>query len=149
MRSARVELDSYGTPVAMTLEVISHSGKISGMEFWYSGTVTVMLPIDNIETGYRDHHTPLSLADWTVEDTVTLEQFLTALETADKAEVAAARANGTADGFVLAYRQAEYDACAASGTEPCFVLGQWGGCPATLTDSEGWEVGNLYALQWE
>ena len=161
--SARVELDGLGTPVGMTLEVISHSGKISGMEFWNSGTVTVMLPIGNIETGYRDHHTPLSLADWTVEDTVTLEQFLTALETMDKAEVPAQRALGTGDGYVLAYLQEEYDAHAAdftawltvsgtessAGTAPYFVLGQWGGCPAMLTDSEGLEVGNLYALHWE
>lgn len=164
VRGARVELDGFGTPIAMTLEIIAHSGKVSGMEFWNRGTVTVTLPIGSIEIGYRDHHMPLSLADWTVEDTVTLEQFLTALETMDKAEVPAQRALGTGDGYVLAYLQEEYDALRAgftawvtvSGAEsspetqtPFFVLGQWGGCDITLTDSEGMEVGNLYALHWE
>ncbi|MBE6970757.1 MAG: hypothetical protein E7446_01390 [Ruminococcaceae bacterium] len=164
VRSARVELDGFGTPLSMTLEVIAHSGKISGMEFWNRGTVTVVLPIGSIETGYRDHHMPLSLADWTVEETVTLEQFLTALETMDKAEVPAQRALGTGDGYVLAYLQEEYDALRADYTawvtisgaessaevqEPFFVLGQWGGCSPMLTDSEGLEVGNLYALHWE
>lgn len=164
VRSARVELDGFGTPVSMTLEVLSHSGKVSGMEFWNRGTVTITLPIDSIEIGYRDHHMPLSLADWTVEETVTLEQFLTALETMDKAEVPAQRALGTSDGYVLAYLQPEYDALRSqyttwvtiSGSEsnpekqaPFFVLGQWGGCDPVLTDSEGLEVGNLYALHWE
>lgn len=164
IRDARVELDGLGTPISMTLEVIAHSGKISGMEFWNRGTVTIALPIDGIEIGYRDHHMPLSLADWTVEDAVTLEQFLTALETMDKAEVPAQRSLGTGDGYVLAYLQPEYDALRSqftawvtvSGTEssaeaqaPCFVLGQWGGCTPMLTDSEGLEVGNLYALHWE
>ncbi len=164
VRSARVEMDGFGTPIAMTLEVLSHSGKISGMEFWNRGTVTVSLPIGSVEVDYRDHHMPLSLADWTVEETVTLEQFLTALETADTAEVASQHAFGTGNGYVLAYLQEEYDALRSeftawltvSGGEssaeaqgPFFVLGQWGGTVPMLTDSKGLEVGSLYALHWE
>lgn len=162
VRNARAELDGNGTPIAMTLEVISHSGKVSGMEFWNRGTVTVSLPIGSIEVSYRDQHMPLSLADRTVEDTATLETLLTALETADNAEVAAKHVSGTANGFVLAYLQEEYDAAqfsawltvsgaesSAEGASPYFVLGQRGGADTALTDSEGLEIGNLIALRWE
>ena len=163
VRSARIELDSNGSVVAMELDILAYDRIANNMRTWNSGVVTVQMTLDGPQVRYTDLYIPVSVSQATVKPFMKLQTLLGHVASVDSAELATQHAAGTADGFVLTYKTEDYEAAAkesaaaaldltgaetkADLSEQHLVLAQVGGCDTALTDSEGANAGNLIVVQ--
>ncbi len=158
---ARAELDSNGSLLQLGLEMLVYTGDVGSMHVWNHVGVAVTVTTQGPQLTITDHHFPLSLAEDTTQQEPTLQEFFTALESADTSEAALKHADGTADGFFLLYADEDFTYNAADAPtytmngEPTqrseaalqFVLAQVGGTQTTMTDHKGTPCGNLLVLQ--
>ena len=163
VRSGRVELDGNGSLVSMELEVLAYDRIANNMRTWNSGTVTVRQTLHGLRVSYTDHYIPVSVSQATVKPFMTVKTLLKHIGTIDSGELPAKHATGAAEGFVLTYKTADYEAYAKDNAAPALdltgaeteaklskqhlVLAQIGGCDTALTDSTGVSVGNLTVVQ--
>jgi hypothetical protein len=163
LRSAQAVLDSNGSLLALELEILGYERFDGfGMNTWKTAGLRSQITLDGPQTTYINESVILSLADSTVEQFLPLEDFLTALETLDTAQVPAAQAQGMAESFRVTYQVKEYEAAVtaelprvnpagqtvdADSDAYHLVLSQVGGCDTALTDRDGTESGNLTVVQ--
>ncbi len=158
---ARAELDSNGSLSQLGLELLVYTGDVGSMHVWNHVGVAVTVTTQGPQVSVTDHNLPLSLAEDTTQQEITLQDFFAALEAADAAEVAAKHADGTADAFFLlcadedfAYNAAGAPTLTVTGeaTERNddalhLILAQVGGTETVMTDRRGTPCGNLLVLQ--
>ena len=158
---ARAELDSNGSLVHLELEMLVFTGDVGSMHVWNHVDADVTMHMNEPKIELVDRNFPLSLASNTTSKDLTAQEFLTALQTIDTAEVAAHRQSGTPDAFLLTYGDEDLEAAAqdapvlsAAGEKAerdsagcCFILSQIGGTEAQVTDKKGVPCGNLLLLQ--
>ena len=163
VRSARMELDSNGSVVAMELDILAYDRIANNMRTWNSGVVTVQMTLDGPQVRYTDLYIPVSVSQATVKPFMKLQTLLGHVASVDSAELATKHAAGTAEGFVLTYKTEDYEAAAKSSAAAALdltgaetkanlskqhlVLAQVGGCDTALTDSAGANAGNLIVVQ--
>lgn len=165
INAARITMDANGSVITMELDTLAYDNIIGGMKTWNTGRVTVRLTLDGAETDYTDLNVPVRVADKTLKGTLTLEEFLDAVSSANENLLPTGKMQGQAEGFRLMYLVPEYEACASGNkdTVPCvdltgedakasdktrhFVLAQLGGCDTMLTDSTGTACGNLHLIR--
>ncbi len=159
VQSGRVEMDANGTPVAMTLQIVSDGGEINDMAFWNTGTVSVSLPIRDVQASYVDDHVPLQVSEDTIHG-MPLADFLAAVKAADSAQLALEHRQGTPEGFVLAYADELFDPDQAEGWytvsggeaqagEPAFILAQKCTEDAVVSEPDGSQWNHLLGLRTE
>lgn len=161
VNAARMTLDSNGSLLTMELETLAYDNIIGGMKTWNTGRVTVRLTLSGSQVNYTDLNVPVRVSDKTIDRTLSLTDFLTAVSALDSAEAAVKTAVGIPEGFRLMYLVDEYEACItaelpylntdgesvdADGSARHFVLAQVGGCDTMLTDSTGTACGNLQVI---
>ena len=158
---ARAEMDSNGSLVHLELEMLVFTGDVGSMHVWNHVDADVTMLMSEPKIKLIDRNFPLSLADDTTAQDMTLREFLTALQAVDTAEVATHHQSGTPEGFLLTCGDEELEAAAqdapvltAAGKETerdsgrrCFILSQIGGTAEQITDKKGVPCGNLLLLQ--
>lgn len=163
LRSAQAVLDGNGSLLTLELEILGYERFDGfGMNTWKNAGLRSRITLDGPQTTYINENVILSLADSTVEQFLPLEDFLTALETLDAAQVPASRAQGTAESFRVTYQVEEYEAAVTAELPRVnpdgqtvdtnsdayhLVLSQAGGCDTVVTDNDGTESGNLTVVQ--
>ena len=161
IKSAQLILDSNGTPAMFNMDVIAYAGPTGSMKVWNSGNVMVQITLDGYEVSYHDNHLPLSLSEWTTNEYLPLETYMTALQMLDENGVVTASAKGEAESFRLMYEVAAFDD-AVGGETPAvsieglpvqadlsgryLVYAQAGGCDSQMTDGDGVAMGNLMVV---
>ena len=165
VRAAQAELDSKGNLLALDLELLYYVRPSGTMKVWNTCRVTAAVTPHGVKLGYIKENVSMSLSDKTIARMLTLEEYLTALEAVDKAQIAAARAQSGATDFRIMHQISEYEACVvgnkaslayvdtagtavdANEKSRHFVIAQVGGCDTMLTDSRGTACGNLTVVQ--
>ena len=156
-------LDSNGSLLSLDLEVLGFERRDgNAMNTWKTAGLRSTISPEGSHTDYINENMILSLSDSTVSRMLSLEDFLTALETLDNALVPTGRAQGTAESFCVTYQVEEYESAltaqlprvTAAGESadidqkaPHLVLAQVGGCDTVFTDSKGTACGNLTVIQ--
>lgn len=166
LRSGKATLDSNGSVLALDLELLYYMRYEGyGMKTWKTCRVTADVSLSGVKLTHYNENLNLSVSDKTIGKMLSLEEYLTALEAVDKAQIAAARAQGAAEEFRVMYQVSEYEACVAGNKGSLayvdvsgaavdanekarhLVLAQVGGCDTMLTDSQGTACGNLTVVQ--
>ena len=158
---ARAELDSNGSLTRLGLELLSYTGDVGSMHVWGNISVEFTVTTSEPQLTVVDHMLPLSLADDTTQQELSLRDFLTALQTADTSEVAVKHQDGIPECFVIVYQDEDFEYNAGSapvltvdGTETerdddlrHLVMAQVGGTADVMWDRRGNPCGNLLVLQ--